>query len=174
MADHPKRADASICNPAVMTVPPIIPGPQAPGPEPAAQYLPAAPAPRKKGLSNGAIIAIIFGSVAVLGLVLVVCLGGVLAGGLGGNAAAADEISIASCGATAAGNMVAELRVENKSKSDKTYFITVEFVSGNERLGDGHIVINDLHPGQSTHERAIALVQSNGHFSCRVTDVNRY
>jgi hypothetical protein len=82
----------------------------------------------------------------VVGIIFVIFVATVIRAGSG--ASVPDgEITITSCGATAAGNVRAEVRVENKSKTDKTYFITVEFVEGNQRLGTGLIVVNDLHPG---------------------------
>lgn len=128
--------------------------------------------PQKKGLSTGAILAIVLIPLGVLGLVAVVCLGGLVSLGSRGPAVS-DEVTLENCGTSAAGNPVAELRVENKGDRARTYFITVEFATGSQRWGTGHATVNDLRPGQVERPKALAFADVVSGFTCEVTDVSR-
>lgn len=88
---------------------------------------------------------------------------------------AGDDVTLQSCSKTAAGYPSAEVRIVNNATQDRTYFVTVEFVSGSARYGMDVVIVNDLHPGQSTTQRAVAFVDvPGGSFNCKVTEVNRY
>jgi hypothetical protein len=153
-----------------MTMPPIVPG--NPQPQPGQIYGPPSPV-KKKGLSTGAIVAIIVGPLALVALVIGVCLYAGFAGMAGDKKLIGDEVTISNCGTTEGGNPQAEVRVENKSNRERSYWVTVEFFSGSDRVADGRAYITDVRPGQSARETVIAFGARGASVSrCQVTDVS--
>lgn len=148
-----------------MTLPPIVPGPG-----PATPPIPIVPPPAKRGLSQGWIAAIvIFALLAAAALWF--GLGLSWPPKFGSNAS--GDVTIERCGTTAGGNPSADLRVANTTSSDKTYVITVEFVSGSTRYGRDTAIVAGLHPGQVTRKTSTANADVSGTFDCQVTSVNR-
>jgi hypothetical protein len=154
-----------------MTQPPIVPG--NPQPQPGPVYGPpqfGPPPPKKKGLGTGAIVAIILGPLALVALVVGICLYAGFAGMAGDQKLIGDEVTIVNCGTTSAGNLMAEVRVENKSDRERSYWVTVEFLNGSDRVADGRAYVTDVRPGQSARETVVA--RGPDVTRCQVTDVS--
>jgi hypothetical protein len=157
---------------------PIVPGPDQPQylqpvPPPVYYYQQPAPPPRKKGLSTGAILGIVFGGITVVGVVvLFFCMFGAFAITRGSHAGDSD-VTIEGCHSTSGGLATADLLVRNSASINASYIITVEFIQGSTRVGQDKEYVNGLRPGQSARATATAIVSADGSFQCQVTDVAR-
>lgn len=142
---------------------------------PVPQPVYAPPPPPKKALGGGQIALIVGIPLGLVALVIGVCLFAGFAGMAGSDAEAGKDVTITSCSRTSFGNMSVEVSVTNSSDRERSYWITVEFVDGNERLDEGRIYISDVRPGQSARGDTLGSAGSHtGSFRCVVSDVNRF
>jgi hypothetical protein len=88
------------------------------------------------------------------------------------------DVAITSCAADEFGYAEAGVRITNGSSKASNYMVTVTFNSndGTSQVGTGLVAVNSLQPGQHSDEKANALKQADGAFTCSVNpkDVTRY
>ena len=137
---------------------PIIPGVPYQPPTPPQPPPPLRPAP-KKGLGVGAVVGIILGAAALLGVLC--CAGLFYIGTLGGGGTTKSDGDIAvtlnSC-TSASGFYRANLTVTNNGARARSVYVDIEWLDpGNgDRLASTTEIVRSVDPGQTAKEEAIA------------------
>lgn len=123
--------------------------------------------------------------VTLAGLSVIACAGlslfvvssaGSGSGGTGGSDSAAveqDDVSIVpgSCKKSDFG-WEAQVKITNKGKTDKSYWVQVNLDKGTTRLGEAHAIVNNLKPGQTSTTKALGSGTIEKGSTCSVGEVN--
>lgn len=87
----------------------------------------------------------------------------------------AEDVTITSCVADAAGDLDAKVTVTNNSSKPSNYVVTIAFNSadGSKQLDTGDVVVNNLSAGQSTVQDALSVTTATPGYTCKVADAMR-
>lgn len=127
-------------------------------------------------MGAGAIVAMVFGGIALFGCAFCV-FGGFVPAVLNQDPGSGKgDVRITDCGETVFGNGRAVIEVTNSANRTQTYWVTVAFFDGSgTRLATGTAYINGVAAGGKAVDEVIGAVPEGRSASrCAVTDVNRF
>ena len=86
----------------------------------------------------------------------------------------AGDVALTTCDGGDYGLTTAGLVITNNSSEPSTYFVTVEFVAGGVRYGEGFASSSAVAPGQQVELDALGADDLRPDTTCNVTQVERF